>query len=233
MYVVPRFLHETRIYRTLSTIDQSRVISHNDPYIFTLNKIANGILISRREFNMFVEYLFKYLMEYHNLLRNELDQPVQFVGVRIPSKCNQLHAPCKLSTHAIDKRFSDNVKLTLARWILHDSLALVCTSMDENLLIHAKYKYCSYSLLLWLSYISFYKLNESLIIRVNTNINVKIDQRSRSLQFHNFFITSFVKDVKFISIPRNVKHKAHILYVSVVFIAPRKINFTSIANNSS
>lgn len=54
-------------------------------------------------------------MEYHNLFRNELDQPVQFVGVRIPSKCNQLHAPRKLSTHAIDKHFSDNVKLTLAR----------------------------------------------------------------------------------------------------------------------
>lgn len=56
MYVVPQFLYETRIYRTLSTVDQSRVISHDAPYIFTLNEIANGLLISRREFNMFVEY---------------------------------------------------------------------------------------------------------------------------------------------------------------------------------
>lgn len=78
---------------------------------------------------------------------------------------------------------------------------------------------------------SFYKFNESLSIRVNTNINVKIDQRSRSLLLHNFFTTSFLKDVKFISIPRNVKHKAYLL--SAVFIAPRKINLTSIADNSS
>lgn len=56
MYVVPQFLYETRIYRTLSTVDQSRVISHDASYIFTFTKIANGILISRREFNMFVEY---------------------------------------------------------------------------------------------------------------------------------------------------------------------------------
>lgn len=57
MYVVSQLLYETRIYRTLSTIDQSRVISHNAPYIFNLTKIVNEILISRRKFNSFVEYL--------------------------------------------------------------------------------------------------------------------------------------------------------------------------------